>query len=149
MERSMEILLHGNHFKQLLSGRITPIREKYGLRKIDIEILHYLHGCGDRDTSRDIREKYEFTKGHISQLVERLQSMNLLQGVPDERDRRCVHFKLTREADVLVEDISKMWTEMTAIIFEGVTEEEKRLLREVAIKIARNMEQAIENQTVK
>lgn len=142
MEQSVEILLHGTRFKHLLSSRMETLREEYGLRKIDVEILYYLHQCEGRDTSRDIREKYQFTKGHISQSVERLQEMKLLQGIPDQRDRRCIHFRLTNQAAGLVRRISDMWDEMTAIIFEGVTEEEKRVLRQVAKKIARNMEQA-------
>ena len=142
MEGSVEVLLHGTQFKHLLSSRMEGLRERYGLRKIDVEILYYLHRCGDRDTSTDIREKYQFTKGHISQSVERLQEMHLLEGVPDQQDRRCVHFRLTDEADGLVSHISDMWDEMTAIFFEGVTEEEKCVLRRVAGKIARNMELA-------
>lgn len=144
MERSVEVLLHGTQFKQLLAGRIAMLHECYGLRKIDVEILYYLHHCGEYDTSKDIRKTHMFTKGHISQSVERLQELNLLVCIPDRKDRRCVHFRLTEEADRIVQAISRMWDDMTAAIFEGVTEEEKRVLQEVAAKIARNMEQAIE-----
>lgn len=144
MERSVEVLLHGTQFKQLLAGRIAMLRECYGLRKIDVEILYYLHHCGGHDTSKDIRDTHMFTKGHISQSVERLQELKLLVCIPDQRDRRCVHFRLTKEADEIVQEINRMWEDMTAVIFEGVTEEEKRVLQEVAVKIACNMEQAID-----
>lgn len=144
MERSLEILLHGTQFKQLLASRITDLREQYGLRKIDVEILYYLYHCSGRNTSKDIKETYMFTKGHISQSVERLQEMRLLSCTPDCRDRRCMHFQLTKEADGIVQTISGMWEEMTEEIFAGVTEEEKRVLKEVAVKLAHNMEQATE-----
>lgn len=142
MEQSVEILMHGTRFKHLLSSRMETLMGEYGLRKIDVEILYYLSRCGNRDTSRDIREKYQFTKGHISQSVERLQEMGFVEGIPDQRDRRCIHFRLTEAASGAVRRISDMWDDMTAIIFEGVTEEEKRVLRLAAKKIARNMELA-------
>lgn len=68
--------------------------------------------------------------------------MGFVEGIPDQRDRRCIHFRLTEAASGAVRRISDMWDDMTAIIFEGVTEEEKRVLRLAAKKIARNMELA-------
>lgn len=144
MERPVDVLLHGTQYKQLMGSRIAALREYYGLRKIDVEILYYLYQCGGRNTSRDIQETHMFTKGHISQSVERLQKMRLLSCIPDQRDRRCVHFQLTEDADEIVQAISRMWEEMTSIIFEGVTEDEKRVLQQVAGKMARNMELAVE-----
>ncbi|MDO4324141.1 MAG: MarR family winged helix-turn-helix transcriptional regulator [Lachnospiraceae bacterium] len=143
MERSVVLLLHGREFKQLLESRSAVIRERYGLRKIDVEILYYLHQFGERNTSKDIRDAYMFTKGHISQSVERLQKMRLLEPVPDVRDRRCIHLKLTPEAEDIVCSIGKMWEEMTAAIFEGITEQEKHMLYEVAVKMTHNMKRAL------
>lgn len=143
MERSIVLLLHGGEFKQLLENRSAVIRERYGLRKIDVEILYYLYRFGERNTSKDIRDTYMFTKGHISQSVERLQRMGLLEPLPDEKDRRCIHFKLTPKAEEAVCSIGKMWEEMTAAIFEGITEQEKHMLHEMAVKMTRNMKRAI------
>ena len=130
-------------FKQLLERRSAAIRERYGLRKIDVEILYYLYRFGERNTSKDIREAYMFTKGHISQSVERLQQMRLLDAVPDIRDRRCIHLRLTGQAEEIGRSIEKMWDDMTATIFEGITEQEKHMLRVVAAKMAHNMKRAL------
>ena len=143
MERSVALLLHGREFKQLLENRSAVIRERYGLRKIDVEILYYLYRFGERNTSKDIRDASMFTKGHISQSVECLQRMQLLEAIPDIRDRRCIHFRLTAEADVIVRSIEKMWDDMTAAIFEGITEQEKHMLRETAAKMTHNMKRAL------
>ena len=50
MEQAVETLLHGREFKQLLESKILEIREKYGLRKIDVEILYYLYRFREHDT---------------------------------------------------------------------------------------------------
>lgn len=143
MERSVVLLLHGREFKQLLESRSAAIREEYGLRKIDVEILYYLYRFRECNTSKDIRDAYMFTKGHISQSVEHLQQLGLLEPVPDKRDRRCIHFRLTPEAEKIVRSIGKMWEDMTAVIFEGITEQEKHMLHETAAKMAHNMKRAL------
>lgn len=143
MERPVEVLLLGREFKQLLEGRIAKIRELYGLRRIDVEILFYLYRFGAQNTPRDIQKAYKLTKGHISQSVERLVRMNFLEIVPDKKDRRCVHFVLTPQAEEIACSVGKMWEDMTAVIFEGITEQERQALYEVAVKMTRNMETAI------
>lgn len=146
MERQIDNLLHGAQFKQLMEDRIAQIREQYGLRKVDVEILYYLSGCGDRNTSKDIKNDTKITKGHISQSVDRLQKMDLLTFIPDENDRRCVHLRLTQKAEQVSRDITGVWNELSSIVFEEVTEEEARVLASVASKIARNIDRALNGQ---
>ena len=148
MERQIDNLLHGSQFKKLMEDRISQIREQYGLRKVDVEILYYLSGCGERNTSKDIKNDTKITKGHISQSVDRLQKMELLTFIPDENDRRCVHLCLTQKAEQVSRDITGVWNEMSRIVFEGVTEEEVKVLASVAAKIARNIDRAMNGGTV-
>lgn len=149
MEQQIEVLLHGGQFKQLLEHRVLAIREKYGLRRVDIEILYYLANCGERDTSKDIREKMKLTKGHISQSVDRLLRMNFLNCRPDSHDRRCVHFSLTEKADEVVQEIGCAWRDLNGIIFSGVTDEERKILLQVAVKMGKNMDSALHGSYVK
>lgn len=146
MEKQVDNLLHGSQFKQFMESRILEIREKYHLRKVDVEVLYYLSRCGDKNTSKDIKTDTKITKGHISQSIDRLQKMNLLVFIPDENDRRCVHLCLTERADDVTREITAVWNELNQIIFEGVTEEEKQILAAVARKIAENIDRALENQ---
>lgn len=143
MERQIELLLHGGQYKQLLENRILEIREKYGLRKVDIQILYYLSKCGKENTSKDIHAGTKLTKGHISQAIDRMHKMDLLVFIPDENDRRCIHCALSQQADKVVEEIRGIVSDMYQTIFEGVTEEEKRVLANVALKIGKNMEKAL------
>ncbi|MDO4307531.1 MAG: MarR family winged helix-turn-helix transcriptional regulator [Eubacteriales bacterium] len=147
MEKQIDNLLHGAQFKQLIENRIAEIREKYGLRKVDIEVMYYLSRCGDRNTSKDIKSDTKITKGHISQSIDRLQKMGLLTFIPDENDRRCVHLKLTAQAESVAGDIAAVWNDLNRIVFEGVTDEEKKVLSSVAGKISRNIDRALEEQS--
>lgn len=144
MDTQIERLLHGVRYKQLLESRIMCIREKYDLRKVDIEVLYYLSKCGDRNTPTDIKDGSMLTKSHISQSVDMLQKRNLLELIPDSNDRRCVHLALTEQARAVVEDINKVWADLNRIVLDGVTEEEKQIFRRVSAKISDNMDQALQ-----
>ena len=149
MEKQIDNLLHGSQFKQLMENRIMEIREKYGLRKVDVEVLYYLSTSGDKNTSKDIKTDTKITKGHISQSIDRLQKMELLVFIPDENDRRCVHLCLTERAGTVTREITAIWNDLNKIIFEGVTEEEKQVLASVALKIANNIDRALSCENVR
>lgn len=144
MDTQIERLLHGARYKHLLENRIVRIREKYDLRKVDIEVLYYLSKCGDRNTPTDIKANSMLTKSHISQSVDMLQKRRLLELIPDYNDRRCVHLTLTEQAGAVVKDINKAWADLNRIILDGVTEEEKKIFRQIAAKVGANMERALQ-----
>ncbi len=146
MEKQIERLLHGSSYKQLLESRIARIREKYNLRKVDVEVLYYLSKCDGRDTSKDIKEISPLTKSHISQAVDRLKEMQLLDMTPDRTDRRCIHLSLTPRARQIVAEINDAWEDLRRIIFAGIREEDLQLFDQIAAKIRANMENALNHQ---
>lgn len=143
MDRSIQMLLYGFQYKKMLESRINPIREKYNLRKVDIEILYYLSRCGDKDTARDIIKEVNLTKGHISQSVDHLQKMNILTLIPDREDRRYVHLAPTDQANAIMKEIMSVWEELNRTVFEGITAEEQQVLKNVALKIRNNLEKEL------
>ncbi len=144
MDTQIERLLHGVRYKHLLESRIAFIREKYNLRRADVEILYYLSSCGEKNTPTDITTRSVLTKSHISQSVDSLQKRGLLESIPDADDRRCIHLKLTGQAETVVKDINKAWTDLNQIVFAGITQEEMELLRQVAARIGENMDRALQ-----
>lgn len=142
-DRSIQVLLQGLHYKKLLENKITSIQEKYGLRKVDIEVLYYLSNCGEKDTARDIREEMNLTKGHISQAVDRMQKMNIIEQVTDKDDRRYVHLQPTDYARTVMHEIMLVWDELNQSIFAGITEKEQQVLKNVALKIRNNLEKEL------
>lgn len=144
LNKQVELMLRGARYKQLLENQISHVRKKYNLRKVDVEILHYLSAGVGGDTSKEIQKATKLTKGHISQSIFRMQEMGFLEFAPDERDRRCVHLVLTPKAEALIEDIQHIWDEVSCIIFQGITPEEKQVLESVAQKMDRNIDTALQ-----
>ena len=142
VDGDFETLLNGQQFKKLFEKMSNLITEKYGLHKIEIEILLFLKS-GQLDTARDIAETKHFSKAHISHAIEYLTEQGYLVGKPDAQDRRCVHLILTKEAEPVCAELEKLRAELIDIIYRDITEEERRVMRQVAKKIARNINEEL------
>lgn len=139
MEQSVELFLNGARFRKLFEKEYAQVRKRYDLCKIDIQILQYLLRAGEYNTSKDIVDIGYFTKGHVSQSLNRLLKKELIDMVHDEQDRRCVHILLRGNAKAIVEEIDKVHKRIFEIVFQGISEEELRSLLNVAAKINKNI----------
>lgn len=138
MDTEFETLLYGQQFKKLYEKMSNLITEKYGLHKVEIEILLFLKR-GKGDTARDIAENKFFSKAHISHAIEKLAECGYLMGKPDEQDRRCIHLILTKEAEPVCRELLKMRGNLMKTVCKDITEEERLVMKQVAKKIARNI----------
>lgn len=142
MDGDFETLLNGQQFKKLFEKMSCFVTEKYGIHKIEIEILLFLHS-EKYDTAKDIAEWKFFSKAHISNAIEHLMECGYLVGKPDSHDRRCIHLKLTKEAEPICEDLVKLKKDLLSILYKGVSEEDKKTIRTVAKKIANNINEVL------
>ncbi|MCI9200010.1 MAG: winged helix-turn-helix transcriptional regulator [Lachnospiraceae bacterium] len=138
MDTEFETLLYGQQFKKLYEKMSNLITEKYGLHKVEIEILLFLKK-GKGDTARDIAENKFFSKAHISHAIDHLMECGYLVGKLDGQDRRCVHLVLREEAEPVCEELLKMRENLMNTVCQGITEEERLMMRQVAKKIACNI----------
>lgn len=130
-------------FRRLLAKEMQPVEIKYGLQKIDMQILLHLKRAGEQNTSKDIMRLNMFTRGHISQSLSRLQKMGYVRMEQDPDDRRCTHNYLTDEASAIIRKIEKISRTIREIVLEGVTEEEQKILVDVAQKMNSNIEKVL------
>lgn len=139
MDQSVESFLYGVRFRKLFEKEFAQLRKQYDLCKIDVQILQYLDKAGEYNTSRHIVDIGFFTKGHVSQSLNRLHKRGLIDMVHDEQDRRCVHIFLRKEAKNMVKEVNKVHNRIFEIVFRGITEEEKNSLCNIADKINNNI----------
>ncbi|MBC3889045.1 winged helix DNA-binding protein [Acetobacterium paludosum] len=138
MTNDFETLISGQQFKKIYEKKYNRITEKYGLHKIEIEILLFLEST-DYDKARDIAEIRFFSKAHISKATENLIRRGYLSGIDDEGDRRIVHLELTEASRPILSEIKKLRTNLSETLFSGVTAEEKKTMLTVAKKIVGNI----------
>lgn len=139
MDRQIESILQGGQFKKLLDEQSAELRRKYDLKKAELEILYFLSRCGEHNTSTDIHYQLMMNKGHISQAVDSLCRRNFIMAIPDKEDRRYIHYEILDSAQEIVEEMAKRREETNRKIFEGISEEERKVFAEVSAKIRNNI----------
>ncbi|MGN0203792.1 MAG: MarR family winged helix-turn-helix transcriptional regulator [Coprococcus sp.] len=143
MEDQFEMIVKGRQFKHLMENRSMQLRKKFGLKRMEMEVLYFLSISGEHNTSADICRYLNVNKGHISQTMERLGKMHFLQAVQDRNDRRYVHYLLTDNAQEVVDGIQESWEDLNQQIFEGITEDERIAYKKISDKISKNMDKMI------
>ena len=131
--------MQGYQFRKFYEKKFEYFMGQYDLRKIDVEIPTYLYFCGERNTASDIQKLGLFTKGHISQSLERLAQAQLVDTVHDLRDRRIVHISVGEKAMPIVMEARKLKMQIFEQVFQGITDEEREVLKKVAKKVWNNM----------
>lgn len=143
MDTRMEAMLQGGPFKKLLEEQIAELRQKYDMKKAELEILYFLSKCGSHNTSKDIHYQLMMNKGHISQAVDSLCKRHYIIATTDQKDRRYIHYQLSDSAQQIVEEMAKKRLEMDQRIVEGISEEDLEIFRAVSEKIRKNIEKMI------
>lgn len=143
MDGQIESILKGGKFRKLMEEQIGEIRKKYDMKKAELEILYFLSRCDGHNTSTDIHDQLLMNRGHISQAVDSLCKRKFISAIPDERDRRYVHYILLDSAREIVRELSTQYEELNCKILDGISEEELEIFQRVAAKIRNNMEKLI------
>ena len=144
MDKYLEILFNGQQFKKLFERKYNQISKKYGLTKIEIEILLFLEKNQVYNTAKDIVELKYYAKSHVSKAIDSLIHKGYLLGNLDEHDRRCVHLKITDAAELIVSEANEMRDNLINILFKDIALEERRIMECVAKKITNNIKEAME-----
>ena len=143
MDAQMETMLQGGQFKKLLEEQSMELRRKYDMKKAELEILYFLSRCGQYNTSSDIHHQLMMNRGHISQAVDSLCRRRYIAAIPDQKDRRYVHYEILDSAREIIAEMTKKREEMNEKILEGVSEDELEVFLMVSSKIRKNIENMI------
>ena len=143
MDKQMESILQGGQFKKLLDVQSAELRQKYDMKKAELEILYFLSRCGGHNTSKDIHAQLMMNRGHISQAVDSLCRRRYIVAIPDQNDRRYIHYEILDSAKEIVAEMAKRREKMNRQILKGISKEELEIFREVSLKIKNNIEQII------
>lgn len=90
-------------------------------------------------TVTDVTKRFQITKSSATQLVERLQKQGLIGKVPDKKDRRIVHLKLTAKAIRILAKMKKERDEQMKKIFSKVSSKDLRELIRIHMSLLKNL----------
>lgn len=145
MDGKLELALKGGMFKRLIEQQFYEIRQKYDLKKVDIEVLYFLAKNQAEDTPTAIYQCLKLNRGHVSQAIDALYRKGLILAMPDKTDRRHMHYKISETADVIIEDMERIHRILDQQVFKGLTEDEIRQYKMTTEKILKNIENICES----
>lgn len=144
MRRITDILLMIRGMGKLNDKCLEPVRKEYELSQMEVIIMGFLHNNPGKDTVGDISSWRMLPKGNVSQGVESLIQKGFLERFPDKEDRRKVHFRITDQADDMICGIDRARENYENQIFDGLSEEEKKVYFQINGKILENVFKGLE-----
>ena len=139
MNEKIELLLSGCQFRRMLDREFADIEKRYGLCRIDVQILFYLCSAGDNNTAGDIVNLGFFTKGHVSQSLSRLKNRKFIRLERDEQDRRRLRILLEEKTEEITRQIQQIEDRIDRQVLRGISEQEMQTFRRIAQKIMENI----------
>jgi DNA-binding MarR family transcriptional regulator len=143
MDEQLETALKGGDFKRLLDNQLDEIKKKYNLKKVEIEVLFFLSKCGNENTPTDITKRLNLNRGHVSQAIDVLLKRKYIAAVADKKDRRCMHYTITTDAVLIIDEIANVKKQMDQQILKGISEDELEIYKKVWDKMIKNIREMI------
>ncbi|MDD3360795.1 MAG: winged helix DNA-binding protein [Hespellia sp.] len=141
-----EFVASGYQIRKLIEKKSEPLMEKYHLRIVELDILVILFRSKRIDTAKAIIQKKHISKAHASKSVENLQNEGYVLLTEDESDHRIVHISLTEKANQVVEDAMEIYEECRQIMFRGITEDQRVVMKQVMKQVSDNLRQELGNE---
>jgi DNA-binding MarR family transcriptional regulator len=67
----------------------------------------------------------------------------LIAAVADEQDRRCMHYTITTNAVIVIDEIANAKKKMDEQVLKGITEDELEVYKKVSEKMIKNIREMI------
>lgn len=144
MDDRIEQLLSGQYFKKYQEAVYSQITEQFHMTLLEVRILLFFDSHGSSNTAKDLVRIFHFTKSNVSKSIDDLLSRGYLKKQYDDQDRRFIHLTVQPEAVPILKMARKCQGEMFQAIFRGISEEELRIIQNVAHKIHQNISDAME-----
>ena len=139
MYKEYEVLTLGAELKKLLEKKSEPLMQKYGLRKIELDILAYLASGHYGDTAKDIMGQKHISKAHVSKSIDNLKALGFIRLHEDREDHRFNHIFLMEKSDAVIKDFLKVHEECWHVLLHGISEEERIFLDQICGRMQQNI----------
>ena len=120
--------------------RLEPICKKWDLTRNELDVLLFLYNNPEYDRAVDIVSRRGIAKSHVSLSVSNLESRGLLVRCFAPADRRTAHLKLTEQGKRIAGEAREIQQQFFARIYEGVSDEEFEIWRNITQKVCENIE---------
>lgn len=130
--------------KRLYLLEMGEVMEKWGLTRMELDVLLFLDANAPMDTAAEIVAQRNLTKSHVSSAVDHLTRMGYLQQHRDEKNRRRIHLLLTEEAQPILIAGRDAQNRFTETLYTGMTNEEIVTFHTLLERVSKNAGEKLE-----
>ena len=131
-------------FWQLYRRQLRPVCDRWGLNRMELDVLLFLANNPEYDTAACLVERRKLAKSHVSSAVAGLADRGLLERWYRPGDRRTVHLRLCPGAREIVEQGRAAQHAFGEILTRTFTREDRRTLEELNRRMQENVRMALE-----
>ena len=130
-------------FKRLYDQTIEPITRRWGITRMELDILLFLANTPAYDTAADIVERRQLTKSHVSVSIQSLVRRGWLERTYRPGNRKSVHLRLLPPSAPAVAAGQSAQSALRAQLSQGMTAEERAALESAFTRIGENLRLAL------
>lgn len=119
----------------------------YQLTQMEYDILMFLHNNPQHNTAADIVRIRKSTKSHVSTSLKSLESRGLIERLQSADNKKHIEIRLLDAAVPIIEAGIKTQKEFAKHILSGLSDEEKRICKDVFTKICINADEYLKRNT--
>lgn len=130
-----------------LKRRLVDIAMKTEMKEIGFtrtgwQVLFWMENLGPC-TQKELLKNMEIDAGHLARVLEEFEAKNYITRSPRKEDRRCLLIETTEFAEQhLMPKVRETMAKEEAILFQGVSDEEKQSLKHLLSRLEQNLEEA-------
>lgn len=134
---------------QIKRRLIDAEMKKFGISRTGWQALLWLENIGPC-TQKELLMNMDIDAGHLARVLDEFETKNYITRRPTKADRRCLLVEITDYGQqhimpIVRETIAKE----DAILFQGVSDEEKQSLQQLLSRLEKNLEEAHNEQNNK
>lgn len=120
-----------------------PVCEKYNLTQMEYDIVMFLYNNPEYKTASDIVKIRKLAKSHVSSGLASLESKGYISKHYQDGNKKSVILEITAMSENLIHDGKQAQTAFGQTIFDGFSEEEMNLCRNMFSKMCENANKAL------
>ncbi|WP_019132723.1 MarR family winged helix-turn-helix transcriptional regulator [Peptoniphilus obesi] len=120
--------------------------DKYQLRQMDYDTLMFLYNNPNYNTAADIVKVRKVTKSHLSISLKYLEEKGLIARKQSQDNKKQFEIFLLDKAKDIAQEGINLQGEFMKNMFEGITEEEMEIFKNVFDKICKNADRLLKIQ---
>lgn len=132
-------------FTALYDNKTKGTCEKYKLTQMEYEILMFLYQNPHHNTATDIVNSRRLTKSHVSSALKSLEGKEYINRYFETNNSKTIYIELTPLSEPIVKKGLRVQKDFLESLFDGFSEEEKRMCRTFFERICENAEKELRN----